>query len=209
MQKTNVYIDGFNFYYGCVRGTPYRWLDLGRFCHTVFPKNQIHRIRYFTALVKPTPQDPTQADRQLTDLRALGTIPHLSAHYGRFSVTTKRRWLANTPPGSPPRSVEVIQVEEKGSDVNLASHLLMDGFDRDYEVAVVVSNDSDLLEPIRLVRSRLGLKVGLLNPYRKTAVDLRGQADFYRVVRESALRACQFPTTLVDANGTIVKPAEW
>ena len=206
MEKTNVYIDGFNFYYGCIRGTPYRWLDLGRFCQTVFPKNRIHRIRYFTALVKPTPQDPTQPQRQLTYLRALGTIPNLSIHYGRFSVTTKRRWLANT---CPPRRVEVIHVEEKGSDVNLASHLLIDGFDGDYDVAIVVSNDSDLLEPIRLVRSRLGRTVGLLNPYKKTAVDLRGEADFYRDVRESALRSCQFPTTLIDANGTIVKPAEW
>jgi hypothetical protein len=49
----------------------------------------------------------------------------------------------------------------------------MDGFASDYEVAVVVSNDSDLLEPIRMVRDRLGLTVGILNPYRKTAVDLR------------------------------------
>ena len=59
--------------------------------------------------------------------------------------------------------MEVVKTEEKGSDVNLATHLLYDGFKNDYEVAVVVSNDSDLLEPVRVARS-LGLTVGVLNP---------------------------------------------
>ena len=209
MRRANVYIDGFNFYYGCIKGTPYRWLDLGKVCQTVFPNYQINRIRYFTALVKPTPLDPAQPQRQLTYLRALQTIPHLSIHYGRFSLTVKRRWLAHTPPGRQPQLVEVLHPEEKGSDVNLASHLLVDGFEGDYEVAIVVSNDSDLLEPIRLVRARLGLTVGLLNPYKKAALDLRGQADFYQAVRRGPLSACQFPPTLTDATGVIVKPASW
>ena len=52
--------------------------------------------------------------------------------------------------------------EEKGSDVNLAAHLLVDGFTGKYEVAVVVSNDADLLEPVRLVRAVLGLPVGVI-----------------------------------------------
>jgi hypothetical protein len=51
--KTNVYIDGFNLYYGCVRNTPPRWLDLSALCTKLLPKNKINRIRYFTALVTP------------------------------------------------------------------------------------------------------------------------------------------------------------
>ena len=51
--KTNVYIDAFNLYYGCLRKTPYRWLDLGAFCSRMLTNNQINRIRYFTALVTP------------------------------------------------------------------------------------------------------------------------------------------------------------
>jgi hypothetical protein len=52
--------------------------------------------------------------------------------------------------------VSIIEEEEKGSDVNLASYLLVDGFAGEYDIAIVVSNDSDLAEPIRLVRSILG-----------------------------------------------------
>jgi len=47
--RTNVYVDGFNLYYGCLKGTPYRWLDLDAFCHRLLPRDRIHRIRYFTA----------------------------------------------------------------------------------------------------------------------------------------------------------------
>ena len=204
-----VYIDGFNLYYGSVKGTPNRWLDLGKFCDMMFPGDEIVSIRYFTALVKPTPHDPFQPQRQLVYLRALGTIPHLMVHYGRFSLTRKRRWLADIPPTEPPRVVTVLHPEEKGSDVNLASHLLMDGFEQKYEVAIIVSNDSDLLEPIRMVRGRLGLKVGIFNPYRRTARDLQGEADFYRQVRQGPLSACQFPPVLSDSNGTITKPEGW
>lgn len=64
----------------------------------------------------------------------------------------------------PPDCVQVIKTEEKGSGVNLATHLVGDGFRNEYELAVLVTNDSDLLEPIRIVRHELGLKVGITNP---------------------------------------------
>ena len=53
-------------------------------------------------------------------------------------------------------------LEDKDSDVNLASHLLVDGFTSRYEVAVVVSNNADLLELVRVVREILRLPVGVL-----------------------------------------------
>ena len=58
----------------------------------------------------------------------------------------------------------MIKTEEKGSDVNLATYLLVDAFRGDAEAFAVVSNDSDLTEPIRIVRHELGKVVGLLNP---------------------------------------------
>ena len=53
--SVNIYVDGFNFYYGCVRGTLYRWLDFGGYFRTIFPNYTVNRIRYFTAMVNPTP----------------------------------------------------------------------------------------------------------------------------------------------------------
>jgi len=69
--KTNVYIDGFNLYYGAVRGTPYKWLNLREVCERLLPKHEIMRIRYFTALVNGTPRHST--DSQSTTARSYPT----------------------------------------------------------------------------------------------------------------------------------------
>jgi uncharacterized LabA/DUF88 family protein len=116
--------------------------------------------------------------------------------------------LANPSPGGP-QTVEVIKTEEKGSDVNLATHLLRDGFRGDYDVAVVVSNDSDLLEPIKIVRRELGFRVGLLNPQKKPSRVLQQEVDFLRQIRKGALQRSQLPPTLKDSQGTITKPSSW
>jgi hypothetical protein len=76
--KVHVYIDGFNLYYGAVKGTPYRWLNLAEMCRMLLPRDQILQIKYFTALVNPRPSNPDQRSRQETFLRALATIPNLS-----------------------------------------------------------------------------------------------------------------------------------
>ena len=70
------------------------------------------------------------------------------------------------PPGQPQEYARVIKTEEKGSDVNLATHLLHDAHIGRFDVAVVISNDSDLLEPIKIVREQLHKRVGILNPHR-------------------------------------------
>jgi hypothetical protein len=88
-------------------------------------------IRYFTARVRPLPNDPHAPQRQQVYLRALQTIPHLSIHYGMFLKNKKRMALVNPPPNT----AEVWSTEEKGSDVNLASHLLLDGFQGKYDLA--------------------------------------------------------------------------
>lgn len=64
--RVNVYIDGFNFYFGAVRGTPYRWLDFSKLCRLLLPRDHVNRIRYFTALVEARPDDPTKQQRQQT-----------------------------------------------------------------------------------------------------------------------------------------------
>ena len=161
--KTNVYIDGFNLYYGCLRKTPYKWLDLGALVSRLLPKDEINRIRYFTAHVSGRGGDHQQPQRQQIYLRALATIPNLSVHLGQFLTHPTRMPLAN--PGSGPATVEVLKTEEKGSDVNLATYLLLDAFEKDCEAAAVISNDSDLALPIELAMKKLGLVVGVINPH--------------------------------------------
>lgn len=206
--KTNVYVDGFNLYYGCVKDTPYKWLNIAELCRLSLPSHfQIHRIRYFTALVKPRPSDPQQHVRQQTFVRALLTLPNLSVHYGEFLQSTVRMHLAS-PPVSGPTTALVIKTEEKGSDVNLATYLLVDAYERDFEAAVVITDDSDLAEPIEIVRRRLRHHVTVLSP-RGRSRKLYQVATRFRKIDGAHLAASQFPHTLTDAHGTITKPATW
>jgi uncharacterized LabA/DUF88 family protein len=173
------------------------------------PHNAINEIKYFTANVTARPDDPDQPTRQQTYLRALRTIPNLSIIHGHFLTNTVRMLLEGQPPTEAGSYVRVIKTEEKGSDVNLATHLLYDGFKGNYECAVVVSKDSDLLEPIKLVRKELGLSVGLLNPGKKPSFALVPHVDFIYRIRPGVLMASQFPEKLKDVHGTFKKPASW
>ena len=203
---TNYYIDGFNFYYGAVRGTNYKWLDFSALFQKLFPNNTLGRIRYFTAPVKARQPDLEQQARQQMYLRALETLPDLSIHYGHFLTYSARQSLAS----DPSRRVEVLRTEEKGSDVNLATYLLLDAFDDEYDTAIVVSNDSDLVHPIEVVRKRFGKTVGVLTPHGpKVSWAMRNVADFYRPIRRGVLASSQFPPTLTDRHGTISKPRSW
>src|ERR1700753_354542 len=162
MPKASIYIDGFNLYYGAVKNSPFKWLDLGALCHRILPNDKIQSIEYFTAIVSARPHDPDMPVRQQMYLRALKTVPNLRIVRGHFLTHSCRMVLTGS---NPPQKVWVDKTEEKGSDVNIASHLLRDGFKCVYEVAIVVTNDFDLVEPVRIVRRELGLPVGILNPH--------------------------------------------
>jgi len=206
--KTSVYVDGFNLCYGCIRGTPFRWLDIYRMCTLLLPQHDISRIKYFTAIVSGRSDDLQKPQRQQVYLRALATLPGLEIVLGHFLTHRVRMRLANPLPGQNPYA-EVLRTEEKGSDVNLATHLLSDGFLDDYECAVIVSNDSDLAAPIRVARGYLRKRVGLLNPHPNPSRMLSKNTDFWKPIRAGVLRASLFPDVLVDARGPIHKPTGW
>ena len=113
------------------------------------------------------------------------------------------------PKAGEPMYVRVIKSEEKGSDVNLAARMVRDGFMGRYEAAVILSNDSDLLEPIRIVRRDLGKVAGVLNPHRFPSRELSRHASFVKPVRLGALAACQLPAAIQTSSGLIMKPERW
>jgi len=208
--RTNVYVDAFNLYYRAVKGTPYKWLDILKLCNLVLKKNQINRIRYCTALIQPRPHNLQQAQRQQVYIRALETLPCVSVHYGSFLSNPYDLPLAQPLRGMPAgRPVTVVRTEEKGSDVNLATLLLCDGYEGDYDAAVVISNDSDLAMPIEVVRTRLKKPAILLCPSDKPNGKLCNAATFVKSIRKSVLAASQFPPVLQDKNGTITRPPSW
>lgn len=206
--KTYVYIDAFNLYFGCVKNTPYKWLDLSKLCAILLPQHQIDRIKYFTAHVKALPSSPDAPLRQQVYLRALQTLTNLEIIYGHFLSHSVRMPLAHPVVGQP-RTVEVLKTEEKGSDVNLAVQLLHDAYRNRYESAVVISGDSDLLAAVQIVKNELGKPVGVLNPQKRPSRMLQQHATFYKHIRPGVLAASQFPTVLTDEHGTFNKPSEW
>lgn len=217
-----VYFDGFNFYNGCFNNLArpqiwrtLKWLDLGKYCQLMFPALEIVQIRYFTARLKPTPVDPDAPLKQHEYLRALDTVPNLTTHEGQFLIHRKRRYVA-TPSGGreiyadPLRQEWVVIPEEKGSDVNLATWLVADAFRSRFETAIVVSNDSDLAVPLRLVCEELGLPAILLNPQVTMAWHLSQIPNVsHRRVTFKALAASQFPEELTDEHGRINRPEGW
>ena len=81
----------------------------------------------------------------------------------------------------------MIRTEEKGSDVNLAVHLLNDGWLDAYDCAIVVSNDSDIAEAMRLVRQHHGERIGLVTPGTgRPSRQLMAHVDFSRHIRPDA-----------------------
>ncbi len=207
---TNIYIDGFNLYYRALKDTPFRWLDLRKLAETLFPQDEIHKVSYFTARLDSRPGNPSQRQRQQAYLRALATLPGYEAHFGVFRTGVRRRPLAYPSPGQPTH-VLITNTEEKGSDVNLATRLLVDGFNGEYEQAAVVSNDADFAGAMRYIRDGLGLRVVLVNPDARNASprNLAAAATYVKRLWKSHLRRSQLPDTLTDDVGVITKPPSW
>jgi hypothetical protein len=127
-----------------------------------------------------------------------------------YPVRTKRvRMALGNPPKVGPKTAEVWKTEEKGSDVNLASYLLLDAFQHDCDAAIVFSNDADLKEPITIAKNTLGIKVGVVNPHPPARRSLDLQPTFFKQLRRGPIAASQFPSVMTDARGRFHKPASW
>lgn len=210
--KLNVYVDAFNLYYGALKGTRCKWLDIRKHCELEFPNDTVHRIRYFTAKVKGRPDNPSQHLRQQIYLRALRTIPNLEIHEGHY--LTSKIWMPLADPISGgPTKARVIKSEEKGSDVNIATYMILDAIRSDCDGLVLISNDSDLIEPVRIIVNELGMPVTVLHPCRPPrypAGKLKQVASTSLNLTHRYLRISQFPPVVIDANGKeIRKPTMW
>ncbi|MBX7086690.1 MAG: NYN domain-containing protein [Leptospirales bacterium] len=208
-KRTYIYVDAFNLYYGSLKDTKFKWLNIQELCRRLLNSDhEILRLKYFTALVTPRPSDPDQQKRQISYLRALESTGIVEIVYGHFLTHSTRMPLV-MPLRDGTRFVDVLKTEEKGSDVNLAVHLLNDGFKDLYDCSIVISNDSDLQEAIRIVSQELKKTVGILNPQKIRSHVLSRYATFYKPIRAGVLAASQFPESITDLRGTFQKPAIW
>ncbi len=215
--RTFVYVDGFNLYYRALRGTRHKWLNLLKLSQEALQATAVvERINYYTARVSGK-RDPTVPARQQVYFKALKTIPCLKIHLGKFLVNDTVMPLKQplefqpptiTVPVPEPKFAKVVKTEEKGSDVALGAHLVRDAFQGAFEQAAIVTNDSDLAEPIRIVARDVGLPVILLTPSNRPVASLRQYVSEVRHL-DSVLHKCHFPDPVPSSTGDIRKPPSW
>ncbi|HMI80622.1 MAG TPA: NYN domain-containing protein [Solirubrobacterales bacterium] len=216
--RTIVYVDGFNLYYGACRAPGRKWLDVGALCERLLPHEEIVKFAYCTANLRRDPRDPELQDRQRLYHRALEAIPHLEIHRGRFLEKRVKGSLVDATLGEQPRRT-VTTFEEKGTDVNIASLMLMDGFEDRYEHAVLISNDGDLKMPVEIVSARLNLPVTVVNPVLRRRGKRRNKAlspeplppnASFIQLRARHIEESQFPAEMRSEQGALLaKPPGW
>lgn len=255
--RTYVYIDGFNLYYGALKGTPFRWLNPVALAAQLVPASHtISKVKYFSARVSGA-ADPSSPRRQQAYISALATLPEVQTYFGRFLSKAVWRPITNFPVAAatinsanpvtlpqgthdvvggslkgvqhlvvdtyPPRQaqrgrvpaplsdaliVQVHSMEEKGSDVNLGAHLLNDAWKQMFDAAIVISNDTDLVTPIRMVAVERQKPVFVVCPGRwQMAPGLAQVATYKRHIHRSMLSTAQFPDTIPGT--TVRKPVNW
>jgi uncharacterized LabA/DUF88 family protein len=196
VKKAIVYIDGFNLYYGLNSfGSKYKWLDLQTLAENFIndDNTEIVAVKYFTALVKG---DAAKSERQKTYLNALtANCAKLSIEYGHFLFKDKTcrncGHLTRIP-------------EEKKTDVNIACSMLKDAYSNAFDLAYLISGDSDLVPPVKIV-TELGKVVIVAHPPKRKSDELCKVASNWFAISEAKIRLSQFPNQI----GSIQKPTEW
>jgi len=196
-QRTVIYIDGFNLYYGALKGTLHKWLNLDRYFALLRPHDDIKTIKYFTA-----PVDGPARLRQETYLKALATLPRVEVICNESSCGHVGNRLFET-------------VEEKRTDVNMAVSMLDDAYQNACDQFVLISGDSDLVPAVAVIRVRFPTKrvivyVPHISVTRGYAVELRSAATINRDLPLHLLPRAQFPTNIADGSGGLItKPPTW
>ena len=214
MKRTNVYFDGYNFYYGAVKGTPWKWIDPVLLVKNLLrDDHEIKSLKYFTSPIKTYPHDSAALDRQKIYLQALSTLPEVEIIQGFYSKNA--RWLpvyeeaCKSCDTAKDGMIRVVKLEEKRSDVNLASSMLLDAFRNNADVFVLVSGDTDFIGPVNIVRKEFGKTVIVLNPHDRISW-LRDYASYYKDIPRDILAKSQLPDSIpYGKNHTITKPAAW
>jgi len=204
--RSIIYVDGFNLYYGALKGGPHKWLSLGRYFALLRPDDDIQVIRYFSAPVNGTSTD------QETYLRALTTDPLVEVILGKFKRKNVRCRVASCAHAGD-RMFKT--VEEKRTDVNIAVSMLDDAYQDLADRFILISGDSDLVPAVARIKQRFSTKqiivyVPSRDPTRGAAVEIRSAADSHKTLPLQLLPRAQFPATLTDGTGQpIHRPSDW
>ncbi|MGM0594796.1 MAG: NYN domain-containing protein [Pseudomonadota bacterium] len=227
--KTIIYVDGYNLFYGCLKHSRHKWLDL----HTLFaghilkaqcPDAALVSIKYFTAPIKTkvASQGNQALAAQQSYHRALELLypDQIEIIHGYYSLE-KAKLLAHKQPPDKAHRVDVWKLEEKQTDVNIALTAYRDAITGRAEQLVFVSNDTDIEPALMAIREDLGdtRKLGVVIPMRKPHGNttrrpanqrLSDRADWTRShITDEELANSQLPEKIPTRKKPIIKPAYW
>lgn len=217
--KTIVFIDGYNLYYGLVRRTPYKWLDIVRLFqeHILLPETELLEVRYYTAPVLGSLcDDPASPQRQRQYLQALRKLypKNLVISEGKLIKSTPMLRLAEPIPAAPElTTAKVITLTEKKTDVNIASDMLSAAFLGQCEQVVLCSNDSDMEGALKAIRQhcptvRVGLAPPVASPeQRYICKELQALSHWLKIPKAEAMEQAQLPDKIPGTS--ITKPDSW
>jgi len=202
MSRVNVYIDGFNLYFGMMDGgfRKYLWLDLAALSRRIITSSQqLVSIKCFTARVRASNQ---KKKRQNTYLQAIEAIGGVEIFLGRYQKKTKQCRRCHS---------TWFEYEEKMSDVRIATELLRDAFQNAYDTAILISADADLIPPIERIKQDFPMKsIVVWFPPKRDSCPLRNIADAYYRIGRGTLAKCQLPDNVAKSDGYVLsRPLEW
>jgi hypothetical protein len=225
--KTIVYVDGYNLYYGRLKHTPFKWLDLSKlFANHILPfkspSAQLDAVNFFTAEIKVNfatrqKQSGTSQEHYHRALRA-SKNGQVSIINGFYTAEQANAIAYNKPPDKNSR-VAIWKLEEKQTDVQMALAMFSDAINQRYEQIVVCTNDSDLEPALKMIREQCpNIKIGVVIPRqdprdskpRPANARLSKLADWVLPhITDSALADSQFPATVSGKRKKAIKPSYW
>lgn len=203
MQRVIAYIDGFNLYFGlkASRWRRYYWLDVVALSRSLMLPNQtLLAVKYFTAKIS-SPRD--KVARQLAYLDALSCLPACSIVLGRYQ---------EMPIQCPVCRVKRRQPMEKMTDVNIALNLLSDAIEDNFDTALLVSGDADLVPVVSKVFELFpGKRIVCGFPPKRGSKHLATSVSAHFTIGRGKIAAAQLPPKVVSSDGTrsVSRPLRW
>lgn len=197
--RVSFFIDGFNLYHSIAEFNPdFKWLDLYSLCKSYLkPDETILHVFYFTSYNN---WEPGKAERHRVYIRALENSG-VTVIFGKFKRV--RRYCTSC-------GAHYSTHEEKQTDVNIAMAMLEGAFKNEYDKAVIVSGDSDLLPPIRRIHANFPkIRVGVIAPMGRRAKELKDTADFFIKMERHDLCQSLFPATITIGTSSLTAPESW
>jgi uncharacterized LabA/DUF88 family protein len=230
--KTAVYVDGYNLYYGRLRGSPFKWLDLVQLFETLLAKRDQHEVlmsvKLFTAPALATfaTHGTASVEAQSAYHRALKALHHqrFEAILGTHSFDKDGTLLPVFVAGQKydrTNRVRVWKLEEKKTDVNLAICMYRDAVKGLYDRIILVSNDSDAAPALEAIRQDYShIMIGVVTPARPlfpgTTTHRRASGSLacfahwaVAHLTDDELRAAQLPSQVTTKKKPIQKPLHW